>query len=169
MVADGSVKLTDWLQDRLGRDITSPNRRQGNQTNRPRYPFLGLPREAAGKPGEVATSDRSKEDYVSSLKPYALLFAPGTGILYSNFGFDLLAQALANVAGKPYAELLQQRVLEPAGLKDTRFDLPEAYRQWAMQGHNFDGSPMPFIPTSPMIVGAGGLFSTVNDMLRWLS
>ncbi len=38
-----------------------------------------------------------------------------------------------------------------------------------MQGHNFDGSAMPFIPTSPMIVGAGGLYSTANDMLRWLS
>jgi D-alanyl-D-alanine-carboxypeptidase/D-alanyl-D-alanine-endopeptidase len=38
-----------------------------------------------------------------------------------------------------------------------------------MQGHNFDGSPMPFIPTSPMIEGAGGLYSTTNDMLRWLA
>jgi D-alanyl-D-alanine-carboxypeptidase/D-alanyl-D-alanine-endopeptidase len=37
-----------------------------------------------------------------------------------------------------------------------------------MQGHNFDGSPLPLIPTSPMIVGAGGLYSTANDMLRWL-
>ncbi len=60
-------------------------------------------------------------------------------------------------------------MLEPAGLTNTRFDLPEADQQRAMQGHNFDGSPMPFIPTSPMIVGAGGLYSTANDMLRWLS
>jgi D-alanyl-D-alanine-carboxypeptidase/D-alanyl-D-alanine-endopeptidase len=170
MVADGSVKFTDTLQDRLGWGVTIPER-DGKPI---RLIDLvthasGLPREAEGTPGEVATSDRSKEDYVSSLTPDALLFAPGAGILYSNFGFDLLAQALANVAGKPYAELLQERVIEPAGLKDTRFDLPEADRQRAMQGHNFDGSPMPFIPTSPMIVGAGGLYSTANDMLRWLS
>jgi serine-type D-Ala-D-Ala carboxypeptidase/endopeptidase len=170
MVADGSVKFTDTLQDRLGWGVTIPER-DGKPI---RLIDLvthasGLPREAEGTPGEVATSDRSKEDYVSSLTPDALLFAPGTGVLYSNFGFDLLAQALANVAGKPYAELLREPVLEPAGLKDTRFDLPEADRQWAMQGHNFDGSPMPFIPTSPMIVGAGGLYSIANDMLRWLS
>jgi len=38
-----------------------------------------------------------------------------------------------------------------------------------MQGHNFDGSPLPFIDTAPMIQGAGGLYSTANDMLRWLS
>jgi D-alanyl-D-alanine-carboxypeptidase/D-alanyl-D-alanine-endopeptidase len=170
MVADGSVKFTDLLQDRLGWDVTIPER-DGKPI---RLIDLvthssGLPREAEGTPGEVATSDRSKEDYVSSLTPDALLFAPGSGVLYSNFGFDLLAQALANVAGKPYAELLRERVLEPAGLRDTRFDLPEDDRQRAMQGHNFDGSPMPFIATSPMIVGAGGLYSTANDILRWLA
>ena len=76
---------------------------------------------------------------------------------------------MANVGGKPYPDLLKERVLEPAGLSDTRFDLSESDRQGAMQGHNFDGSAMPFIPTSPMIVGAGGLYSTANDMLRWLS
>jgi D-alanyl-D-alanine-carboxypeptidase/D-alanyl-D-alanine-endopeptidase len=170
MVADGSVKFTDPLQDRLGWTVTIPQR-DGKQI---RLIDLathasGLPREADGTPGEVATSDRSKEDYLSSLTPDALLFAPGTGVLYSNFGFDLLAQALANTAGKPYTDLLRERVLEPAGLTNTRFDQPEADRQWAMQGHDFDGSPMPFIPTSPMIVGAGGLYSTTNDMLRWLS
>jgi len=105
---------------------------------------------------------------VASLTPDALLFAPGTGILYSNFGFDLLAQALGNVAGEPYPSLLKQRVLDPAGLKDTSFDLSEAEQSRAMQGHNFDGSPMPFLPTSPLIVGAGGLYSSTNDMLRWL-
>jgi serine-type D-Ala-D-Ala carboxypeptidase/endopeptidase len=97
-----------------------------------------------------------------------LLFPPGTGMLYSNFGFDLLAQALSNVESKPYPDLLKERVLDPAGLKDTRFDLSEADAARAMQGHSFDGSPMPFMQTSPMIVGAGGLYSTANDVLRWL-
>ena len=80
----------------------------------------------------------------------------------------MLAQALANAAGKPYADLLKERVLDPAGLKDTHFDLTEADKARAMQGHNFDGSPLPFIETAPIIQGAGGLYSTANDMLRWL-
>ena len=169
MVADGKVNFTDRLQDRLGWDVTIP-KRDGKEI---RLIDLathasGLPREAEDRPGEAPTSDRSKEDYIASLTPDALLFAPGTGVLYSNFGFDLLAQALANTAGKPYPELLRERVLDPAGLKDTRFDLSEADKTRAMQGHNFDGTPMPFIPTSPMIAGAGGLYSTANDMLRWL-
>ena len=171
MVADGSVNFTDRLQDRLGWDVKIPER-DGKSI---RLIDLvthssGLPREAEVEAvGDNPTRMGTKEDYIASLTPDVLLFAPGTGILYSNFGFDLLAQASANAAGKPYAELLQERVLEPAGLSDTRFDLPEADRQWAMQGHNFDGSPLPFIETAPIIQGAGGLYSTTNDMLRWLA
>jgi len=169
MVADGTVNFGDPLQDRLGWDVKIPER-DGKKI---RLIDLathssGLPREAEGTQGENATSDRSKEDYVKALASDPQLLAPGTGILYSNFGFDMLAQALANTAGKPYAELLKERVLDPAGLKDTRFDLTEADKTRTMQGHNFDGSPMPIIPTSPLIVGAGGLYSTANDMLRWL-
>ena len=169
MAADGTVSFTDRLQDRIGWDVKIPER-DGKQI---RLIDLathasGLPREAEGRPGEDATAERSKEDYVSSLTgPDVLLFAPGTGVLYSNFGFDLLAQALANTGGKPYPELERTRA-DAAGLKDTRFDLPDADKARTMQGHNFDGSPMPFVPTSPLIVGAGGLYSTANDMVRWL-
>ena len=169
MVADGTVNFGDPLQDRLGWDVKIPER-DGKKI---RLIDLathssGLPREAEGTQGENATSDRSKEDYVKALTSDPQLFAPGTGILYSNFGFDMLAQALANAGGKPYPDLLKERVLDPAGLQDTRFDLTEADKTRTMQGHNFDGSPMPIIPTSPLIVGAGGLYSTANDMLRWL-
>jgi serine-type D-Ala-D-Ala carboxypeptidase/endopeptidase len=169
MVADGTVNFGDPLQDRLGWDVKIPER-DGKKI---RLIDLathssGLPREAEGTQGENATSDRSKEDYVKALASDPQLFAPGTGILYSNFGFDMLAQALANAGGKPYPDLLKERVLDPAGLQDTRFDLTEADKTRTMQGHNFDGSPMPIIPTSPLIVGAGGLYSTANDMLRWL-
>jgi len=171
MVADGSVNFTDKLQDRLGWDVKIPER--DGKTIRLidlATHASGLPREAEVKAvGDNPTKMGTKEDYIASLTPDVLLFAPGTGILYSNFGFDLLAQALANAAGKPYADLLQERVLEPAGLRDTRFDLQEADRRWAMQGHNFDGSALPFIETAPIIQGAGGLYSTANDMLRWLS
>jgi D-alanyl-D-alanine-carboxypeptidase/D-alanyl-D-alanine-endopeptidase len=169
MVADGKVSFTDRLEDRLGWDVKIPER--GGREIRLidlATQASGLPREASFGSGDV-TSTRSKEDYLKSLSaPDPLLFPPGTGALYSNFGFDLLAQALANSAAKPYPDVLKERVLDPAGLENTSFELSEAEKSNAMQGHNFDGSPMPFIPTSPMIVGAGGLYSTANDMLRWL-
>jgi D-alanyl-D-alanine-carboxypeptidase/D-alanyl-D-alanine-endopeptidase len=38
-----------------------------------------------------------------------------------------------------------------------------------MQGHDFDGSPLPMVPTSPMAVGSGGLYSSTHDILRWMA
>jgi D-alanyl-D-alanine-carboxypeptidase/D-alanyl-D-alanine-endopeptidase len=37
-----------------------------------------------------------------------------------------------------------------------------------MQGHNFDGSPMPAAHTPTSIECAGGLHTTANDMARWM-
>jgi len=172
MAADGKVQFTDKLQDGLGWDVTIPelDGKSIRLINLATH-SAGLPRESqigplgeGGDPSKLTT----KEDYIASLKQFPLLYPPGTGMLYSNFGFDLLAQALANIQGKPYPQLLKERVLDPAGLKDTVFDLRPGDEAHTMQGHNFDGSPMPLLQTSPMIVGAGGLYSTANDMLRWL-
>jgi D-alanyl-D-alanine-carboxypeptidase/D-alanyl-D-alanine-endopeptidase len=154
LVADGTVKLTDRLQDRLGWDVTIPER-DGKAI---RLIDLathasGLPREAdrPEAPADDPFGTVTKEAYIAELKADPLRFAPGTGVLYSNFGFDLLAQALAHAAGKPYPQLLAERVLQPMGLKDTVFALRPGDAARAMQGHNFDGSAMPFAPTAPLI------------------
>ncbi len=37
-----------------------------------------------------------------------------------------------------------------------------------MQGHDFDGTALPDVPTGSVIVGSGGLHSTSRNLLRWL-
>ncbi|TIT28379.1 MAG: D-alanyl-D-alanine-carboxypeptidase/endopeptidase AmpH, partial [Mesorhizobium sp.] len=111
----------------------------------------------------------TKEAQIAALKDNPLLFAPGTAVLYSNFGYDLLGAALANVSGKPYAEVLRERVLDPLGMKDTVFNPRPADEPRLMQGHNFGGSPLPIVPTSTAMECAGGLYSTADDLLRWMN
>jgi serine-type D-Ala-D-Ala carboxypeptidase/endopeptidase len=171
MVADGKVGFTDRLADKLGWNATIPelDHKPITLINLATY-TSGLPREPAVKSigkGTI-TAMGTKEDYIASLKPDVQMFPAGTGMAYSNFGYDLLAQALGNAAGEPYEEVLRKRVLAPAGLKDTIFNLRPGDRDRAMQGHGFDGAPLPFIETAPMIQGAGGLYSSANDMVRWL-
>jgi D-alanyl-D-alanine-carboxypeptidase/D-alanyl-D-alanine-endopeptidase len=131
----------------------------------------GLPRELSRKPGPpdnpMATITRA--GFAAWLKKAPLLFKPGTAVLYSNFGFDLLSFGLAGAAKKPYPDLLREYVTGPLGLKDTTFAPTPAQKKRLMQGHNFDGSPMPVIPTGSVIVGSGGLYSTANDLLRWMA
>jgi len=172
LVSEGTVRLTDRLQDRLGWPVKVPER-----DGRPiRLIELathtsGLPREVERAPGPPDDPFRTltQEAYIKGLQADPLLFAPGSGGLYSNFAFDLLAAALGSSAGKPYDQLLKEVVLDPAGLKDTVLALRDGDASRVMQGHFFDGKAMPTVRATSVMAGASSLYSTANDILRWLA
>ena len=89
--------------------------------------------------------------------------------MQSNFGFDLLGLALTNAAGKPYADVLRRTVLDPLGMADTTMNPPADAQGRLMQGHGFDGSPLPAVPSPPGIACGDGLHSTGADMLRFIA
>lgn len=170
LVADGTVRLTDRLQDRLGWPVTVPQL-QGREIT-----LLNLATHGSGLPREIErVRDPAKPDFVSretyaaGLATQALLFPPGTGLHYSNYGFDLLSEALAKSAGRPYSQLLKERAFDPAGLKDTRLRLTENDTRRLFQGHGADGRPIENTDVSDIQAGASGLYSTANDMVRWLA
>ncbi len=171
MVADGTVNLTDPLQSRIGWDITVPERDGhiirlidlATHTS-------GLTREFDYQPGppDDPNSTQTPENFARQLESTSLLFAPGTGAFYSGPAFDVLGVALANTAEKSYDVLLKERVLDPLGLSDTHLVLPESERARLLQGHNFGGKVFPDYPSTPIMAGAGGLYSTTNDMLKFV-
>jgi D-alanyl-D-alanine-carboxypeptidase/D-alanyl-D-alanine-endopeptidase len=117
----------------------------------------GLPRE--WEPGP---------DLTAWLQQAPLLYTPGTSVLYSNFGFDLLALGLSKAAHTPYPTLLKRHITDPLKLQDTGYVLSEAQKPRLMQGHGVDGAPVPAVPVESFHVGGGGLFSTPNDILRYV-
>lgn len=170
LAADGTVRLSDRLQDRLGwRNVMVP-KKDGREIT-----LLDLATHGSGLPREVALERDPahpdlvlREMYKAALKDQELLFAPGTGFHYSNYAFDLLGEALSNSTGKPYAQLLQERIFAPAGLKDTTVRLSDTQKARLFQGHGPDGKAYPLTEVSDMQAAASGLFSTPNDMVRWL-
>jgi serine-type D-Ala-D-Ala carboxypeptidase/endopeptidase len=171
LAAEGTLALTDRLEQHLGWGVKVPTR-DGKSV---RLVDLathagGFPREVPREPGPPNDpfATMTKQVFIDSLRKDELLFAPGTGALYSNMGFDLLAAALAGAGGKPYPELLSQRITQPLGLADTVFSPRDDQRGRLMQGHGFAGEPLPDVPSGPIIVGSGGLYSTTDDMLTWL-
>jgi CubicO group peptidase (beta-lactamase class C family) len=83
---------------------------------------------------------------------------------YSNYGFGLLGQLLSRAAGRPYAELLAERVTGPLGLTETGIGVPPGHV--AATGHR-RGRPVPSWHLGAL-TGAGALRSTAADLARFL-
>jgi len=171
LALEGKLNFSDRLQDRLGYGITLPEK-AGHPIR-----LIDLVTHASGLPREVPRPDgtandpfgtNKKDAQIADLKADPLLFPAGTAALYSNYGFDLLGAALANTGGKPYADLLSEHVLAPIGMKDTVFNPRPGDEARVMQGHDFDGAPMPAAHTPTSIECAGGLHTTANDMMHWM-
>ncbi|HRP09958.1 MAG TPA: serine hydrolase [Terricaulis sp.] len=94
--------------------------------------------------------------------------APGARFEYSNFGYALLGWALAERAGRPYATLLEERILRPLRMTSTTLSPNAETRARMVQGYNGDWTPME--PWDFGVLGpAGGLFSTVADLQKFLA
>jgi len=105
---------------------------------------------------------------------YALLAKHGLAkpeppkFLYSNVGFGLLGQALANRAKMPYPELLANEVTGPLQLKDTVVKLSPEQQKRFIQGHNAQHHEAHAWDLDALS-GAGAIRSTASDMLSYLS
>jgi D-alanyl-D-alanine-carboxypeptidase/D-alanyl-D-alanine-endopeptidase len=168
----GEVALDDPAQKYLPDSVKMPQR-NGKQITLHNLAtqHSGLPR----LPGNIHWRDPSDPyiDYTvpqmyDFLSSHTLRRDPGAEYEYSNLGVGLLGHVLALHAGKSYEELLRERIAGPLGMKSTRIVLDDATRSRLAQGHNADGDPVPnwSIVT---LAGAGGIRSTVNDLLIFLS
>jgi D-alanyl-D-alanine-carboxypeptidase/D-alanyl-D-alanine-endopeptidase len=87
--------------------------------------------------------------------------------LYSNLGFGLLGQALANRAGRPYEQLLKQQIINPLGLEDTGISLTPNQQSRFIEGHTATyEKARPWEEDS--LAGGGAIRSTADDMLTYL-
>jgi D-alanyl-D-alanine-carboxypeptidase/D-alanyl-D-alanine-endopeptidase len=170
LTAEGTVQLTQPLAK------WAPDLASGTSSDAQPIRLIDLATHSAGLPREVpheAGPDNdpfapiTRDAFAAWLKKEPLLFAPGSSVLYSNFGFDLLAIALSEAAKKPYPEILQEKITGPLGMRDTGFTLTDEQKKRFMQGQAPDETPLPDVPTGSVIVGSG-LYSTPNDLLRWM-
>lgn len=86
----------------------------------------GLPREA-GYPYWTGPDFPfpSKEQIDSKLSEQETLYPASTYFQYSNLGLTLLGEIVEEISGVPYDKYVQQNILNPLGLSDTRTELPE--------------------------------------------
>lgn len=98
-----------------------------------------------------------------SLASQRLKHAPGEMAVYCNDGFTLIERVIAAVTGQPYVDFVSQEILEPLGMRRTRFALEPFAPDSFAPGLDAAGRPE---PQEYVNVYAGGLFSTPDDIAR---
>ena len=84
---------------------------------------------------------------------------------YSNAGYALLGMALAHRGGRPFETLLQARVIDRVGLRDTAFHPTAAMRPRVAEGHDAALKSVPPLELG-IFAAAGSLLSTPRDLSR---
>lgn len=97
-------------------------------------------------------------------------FQPGRSWSYNNGGYVLLTAAIERIVGDSLDTVLRTRIFEPVGMYDTmlrRWDTDFVANSATLHFRLPDGR-FTRDAIGMEISGAGGLVSTMDDMLRWL-
>jgi CubicO group peptidase (beta-lactamase class C family) len=109
----------------------------------------------------------SVDDMYAYVSHYTLKRDIGVETEYSNLAVSLLGQLLARRAGTDYATLVHTRITGPLGMTDTAILATPAMRARVAQGHSESLKPVSSWDQPGAYAAAGGLKSTVNDMLTF--
>ena len=97
-----------------------------------------------------------------------LNFKPGEEFLYSNTGFTLLAEVVARVSGKSFAQFTQERLFTPLNMSNSLFyDDHQKIVSNRAYSYEPNGSGYKKSVLSFSNVGATSLFTTAEDLLKW--
>ena len=128
--------------------------------------------------GPDIDSPIAPDDWIAGLASLPLIDQPGAGFHYG-CSTDLLGFLIARIEDAPLGDVLQRRIFDPLGMKDTGFTIPPEKRDRRAGTNGFDGQGRlakrltfpAFLPERPAgmtyISGGGGLWSTVDDYLAF--
>ncbi len=101
------------------------------------------------------------------LNDYNLSAKPGTVQEYSNLGMGLLGHAAGKVKSSSFEHLLQNLVISSIGMNDSHVLLSDDHSNVAVP-YNKRLKPVPMWDMSECTLGAGGVKSSLKDMLKYL-
>jgi CubicO group peptidase (beta-lactamase class C family) len=102
--------------------------------------------------------------------PVSVVAVPGSAYHYSGGGYEIAEALLQDVTATPFAALMRELVLAPAGMNDSGFTqpLPASLEAKAASGHLADGSELPGRWHVFPELAAAGLWSTPTDLAKLL-
>jgi CubicO group peptidase (beta-lactamase class C family) len=107
------------------------------------------------------------EEHIKSVSDTWLVAPVGELWRYSNLGIDLAGYALGVRSRKSFEQFMKDELFTPLGMTSSTFDQKEALQNPSFARGHVAGRELPnsFIPMIP----AGGMYSNVKDMARFVS
>jgi CubicO group peptidase (beta-lactamase class C family) len=142
----------------------------------PRYPIQQAMAEAGVGPGPALPA-HTPDELMKRFGSLPLVHQPGEGWLYDS-GSDILGVLISRATGMSLEDFLRQRIFAPLSMHDTSFSVPVsklnrlASSYWTNPSTGefeiFDSIDDSRWASLPVIEsGAGGLVSTVDDLLAF--
>ena len=173
LVNEGVVKLSDPLEMYLPSNVTVPSY-NGNKIT------LGdLATHSSGLPyqpsGWIVNKHYTTPQVYEFLSNSTLEDEPGTVAKYSNLGMGMVGHALSLKMGVTLEQLIEDRIFKVLGMNSsgiamnvTGISIPENIKPILAVGHMAGNeSELMFLPEA--VQGAGAIYSTVNDLLKYVS
>lgn len=107
---------------------------------------------------------------VEHLQDQRLLFGPGRAFHYSNANYVLLGHIIERVSRQSYQSFVREKIFQPLGMNDSGYDDPGLILLHRASGYSFRGDRIVNAAYIDMSIpfSAGGLYSTTEDLYRWM-
>ena len=96
-------------------------------------------------------------------------FEPGEEQIYNNSAFFLAGLLIEKIAGMPYAQYVEEKLMRPAGMRDSHYCSESTVRANKTSGYDWDGKAL--IQKRPIShvwpYAAGSLCTSASDLVRW--
>lgn len=110
-------------------------------------------------------SEQALSELLHELRAEHLAYEPHTVFNYSNLGSNLLGMVIERITGMPYSAAMDQQLLTPLSMRHTGFAPQGEIGAQLARGYVHD---RPVDPTPVRDVPAGGLYSNVLDLARFM-
>jgi CubicO group peptidase (beta-lactamase class C family) len=166
---DGTMKLEDARRSMTMREIMTHSAGLGYVLNSANAVDRLVIKE------QILNPAAPLQAMIDKLAKTPLMAQPGTRWYYS-IAVDVQGYLVEKLSGQPFAEFLQSRLFGPLGMKDTAFFVPKAKVARLARVHT-EGPGGTLAPPSDDAIdvttpplgpsGGGGLFSTLEDYMRF--
>jgi CubicO group peptidase (beta-lactamase class C family) len=129
----------------------------------------GLPEDNPWGDRQMAINKKALRDFVAG----GLSFSnpPGEQYEYSNLGYVLLGQVISKASGVPFQKYINEKILKPLGMSQTRWEYTSYSREQLALGYRWEHERWSLEPILPDGEGAacGGLITTIDDFARYVA